>query len=70
MVDGRIQPARIEEMVEKANKEITEKIQEAGEATVYDVGIVGLNPQLIKLLGRLRFSNKLWPNSFTSIQLK
>ncbi len=62
MVDGRIQPARIEEMVEKANEEITEKIQEAGEATVYDVGIVGLNPQLIKLLGRLRFRTSYGQN--------
>jgi len=62
MVDGRIQPARIEEMVEKANEEITEKIQEAGEAAVYDVGIAGINPQLIKLLGRLRFRTSYGQN--------
>ena len=62
MLDGRIQPARIEEAVEKATQEITKKIQEAGEATVYDVGIAGLNPQLIKLLGRLRFRTSYGQN--------
>ncbi len=62
MLDGRIQPARIEEAVEKANQEITEKVQEAGEATVYDVGVAGLNPQLIKLLGRLRFRTSYGQN--------
>ncbi len=62
MADGRIQPARIEEVVEKAKEEITEKIQEAGEAAVYDVGIIGLNPQLVKLLGRLRFRTSFGQN--------
>jgi ribonuclease Y len=55
MVDGRIHPARIEEYVLKAKEEISNKIKEAGEAAVYDAGILGLDPKLIWLLGRLRF---------------
>ena len=62
ILDGRIQPARIEEAVTKAKQEITEKIQEAGQAAVYDVGVVGLNPQLIKILGRLRFRTSYGQN--------
>ena len=53
--DGRIQPARIEEMVLKAEAEIAQQIKEAGERTVYDVGILDLDPKIIQLLGRLRF---------------
>ncbi len=53
--DGRIQPARIEEIVSKAEKEISEKIQEAGETACYDVGVVGLDPKLVRILGRLKF---------------
>lgn len=53
--DGRIQPARIEEQVHKAEEEIGKQIKEAGEAAVYDVGVIGLDPKLIQLLGRLRF---------------
>ena len=55
LLDGRIQPARIEEAVVKATEEIHSKIQEAGQATVYDVGVAGLDPRLVNLLGRLRF---------------
>lgn len=62
ILDGRIQPNRIEEMVEKASEEINKKIIEAGEATIYDVGVVGINPQLIKLLGRLRFRTSYGQN--------
>jgi ribonuclease Y len=62
LLDGRIQPARIEETVEKAQQEIGQKIQEAGEAAIYDVGIAVLNPQLIKVLGRLRFRTSYGQN--------
>jgi len=62
MVDGRIQPARIEEYVAKAKEEISSKIKEAGEAAVYDAGILGLDPKLIWLLGRLRFRTSYGQN--------
>ncbi len=62
MVDGRIQPARIEEYVMKAKEEIAVKIKEAGEAAVYDAGIVGLDPKLVWLLGRLRFRTSYGQN--------
>lgn len=60
--DGRIQPARIEEIVEKTKDELDSKIKEAGEAAVYDVGIVGLDPRLINLLGRLTFRTSYGQN--------
>jgi len=60
--DGRIQPARIEEVVEKTKDEIDKKIREAGEAAVYDVGIVGLDSRLINLLGRLSFRTSFGQN--------
>lgn len=53
--DGRINPARIEESVQFAEKEINQRIREAGEAAAYEVGIVGLNPKLIHILGSLRY---------------
>jgi len=60
--DGRIQPARIEEVVEKTKDEIDKKIKEAGEVAVYDVGIVGLDPRLVGLLGRLSFRTSFGQN--------
>ncbi|MFH1181273.1 MAG: ribonuclease Y [bacterium] len=60
--DGRIQPARIEEKVEEAQKEINSQIKEAGEAAVYDIGVIGLDPKLIQLLGRLRFRTSYGQN--------
>jgi ribonuclease Y len=55
LADGRIHPARIEEVVEKAQKEVDKMVKEAGEAAVKEAGVVGLHPELIKLLGQLRF---------------
>jgi len=55
IADGRVQPARIEEMVQKVKEEIVDQIREAGEQAVYDTGIVGLDSKLISLLGRLQF---------------
>jgi len=60
--DGRIQPARIEEMIEKAKGEVDAKIKEAGEAAVYDAGIVGLDSRLVHLLGRLNFRTSFGQN--------
>jgi len=60
--DGRIQPARIEEVVEKTKGEIDKKMKEAGEAAVYDVSIVGLDPRLVNLLGRLSFRTSYGQN--------
>lgn len=60
--DGRIQPARIEEAVTLAREEISDKIQEAGETAVYDVGVAGLDSKLVKLLGRLRFRTSYGQN--------
>lgn len=53
--DGRIHPARIEEAVEEAKKELDTKIKEAGETAAYDAGIAGLHPKLLYILGRLRY---------------
>ncbi|MDF5581227.1 Rnase Y domain-containing protein, partial [Vibrio parahaemolyticus] len=55
IVDGRIHPARIEEMVEKAQKEVENSMKEAGEQAAFEAGVHGLHPELIKLLGRLKY---------------
>ncbi|OGZ23615.1 MAG: ribonuclease Y [Candidatus Nealsonbacteria bacterium RIFCSPLOWO2_01_FULL_41_9] len=60
--DGRIQPARIEEKVAEAQKEIASQMKEAGEAAVYDVGLLGLDPRLVQLLGRLKFRTSYGQN--------
>jgi ribonucrease Y len=61
--DGRIHPTRIEEAVEYAKNEINNKIKEAGEAAAYDVGVAGLDPKLIQILGRLRYRTSYGQNA-------
>jgi len=61
--DGRIHPTKIEEAVEYAKAEVNTKIKEAGEAAVYDVGVAGLDPKLIQVLGRLRYRTSYGQNA-------
>ncbi|MFH1175145.1 MAG: ribonuclease Y [bacterium] len=63
IADGRIHPAKIEEIVEKVKTELAAKIKEAGEAAIYDVGLTGIDPKLVQLLGRLRFRTSFGQNA-------
>ncbi len=63
IVDGRIHPARIEEMVEKAQKEVEINMREDGEAATLEVGIHGIHPELVKLLGKMRFRTSYGQNA-------
>ncbi len=63
IVDGRIHPARIEEMVEKAQKEVDAMIREEGEAAAIEVGVPGIHPELLRLLGRMKFRTSYGQNA-------
>ena len=63
IVDGRIHPARIEEMVEKAQKEVEANMREEGEAATLEVGVHGIHPELVKLLGKMKFRTSYGQNA-------
>ena len=63
VVDGRIQPTRIEEMVNKAQKEVETMIREEGEAATLEVGVHGIHPELVKLLGKMKFRTSYGQNA-------
>ena len=62
IIDGRIHPARIEETVEKSKKEIEKEIKQVGEATTFETGVHGLHPELVKLIGRLKYRTSYGQN--------
>lgn len=62
IADGRIHPTRIEELIKKAKEEIGQEIKEAGEQAAYEVGVAGLHPDLLKILGRLKFRSSYGQN--------
>lgn len=62
IADGRIHPARIEELVEKAQEEVDEEIRQAGEQATFDVGVHGIHPEIMKLLGRLKYRTSYGQN--------
>ncbi len=63
IVDGRIHPARIEEMVEKAQREVEQNIREEGETAILEVGVHGIHPELIRLLGKMKFRTSYGQNA-------
>lgn len=63
IVDGRIHPARIEEAVEKAKKEVEKSIKEAGESAVLEVGVHGIHPELVRLLGKMKYRTSYGQNA-------